>query len=128
MTDLVVTVPKNFEYGGKRGLEAWISEGDAAGDPWTGEEWFYTTWGFKPAISPGERVYVVCNGKLRGYAPLTRLQFHERNRLHQGYVELIREGGAVAVTLDEPVQGFRGWKYRWWDYSQERPFPDWRVP
>lgn len=123
MTDIVVTVPKTFEYGGKIGLEAWISEGDAAGDPWTGQEWVYTTFGARPKIEPGERVYVVCNGKLRGYAPLTRLVHYS-----WGGLELWRAGDAVAVTLDAPVQGFRGWRYRWWEYAAEKPFPDWRKP
>ena len=73
MPDVVVTVPKNFEYAGLVGIEAWIREGDAAGDPWSGEEWHFYLGGPRPKIEPGERVYIVCNGKLRGYAPLVRM-------------------------------------------------------
>jgi hypothetical protein len=40
--------------------------------------------------------------------------------------ELQRRGGAV--TLDEPIRGFRGWRYRWWSLESERPFPGWREP
>jgi len=58
MPDLVVTVPKTF------GLDRWIEEGDPAGTPWTGEEWGFYTWGVRPTIEPGERVYIVFNGKL----------------------------------------------------------------
>ena len=41
MSDVVVTVPKNFRCCGKVGLAAWIAEGDAAGEKWSGEEWHF---------------------------------------------------------------------------------------
>jgi hypothetical protein len=133
--DIVVTVPKNFQYEGApglKGLAAWIAEGDAAGDPETGEEWDFTTWGMKPRIEPGERVYVVCEGKIRGYAPLVEMRFARDPYapVSGGFnrVTLIRGGGAVAVTIDESIRGFRGWRYRWWNREDERPFPDWKTP
>ena len=45
MPDVVVTVPINFRYGigPERGLDAWIAEGDAAGDPTSGELWTFFT-------------------------------------------------------------------------------------
>jgi hypothetical protein len=124
MSDIVVTVPKTFVYIDPkvRGLAAWISEGDAAGEPWSGKEWDYTTWGARPKIEPGERVYVVCEGRLRGYAPLIRLVVDRQ------WVSFFRGGGAVAVTIPEAVQDFYGWCYRWWDRRDEQPFPDWRNP
>jgi len=133
--DVVVTVPKNFHYGGKVGLAAWISEGDAAGEPWTGEEWHFYLGGYPPKIVPGDRVYIVCNEKLRGYAPLVRLEenmFERVDRLQpspepRGYA-LVRHGGAVAVTIDEVIKGFRGFRYVWWKREDEKPFPDWRTP
>jgi hypothetical protein len=70
----------------------------------------------------GDRVYIVAHGKLRGYAPLTRLEVNGR-RLAFG-----REGRAVAVTIEEPVRGFRGWRYRWWNRDAETPFPNWKTP
>jgi len=112
--DVVVTVPKSF------GLDKWVAEGDAAGEPWSGQLWFFSCGGAKPNILQGERVYVVCEGKLRGYALLVSLHWNGMRG------ELIRGGNAVAVTLDEPVQGFRGWRYRWWGREREKPFPDWR--
>jgi hypothetical protein len=125
MSDIVVTVPKNFSYGGKRGLAAWLSEGDAPGEPWSGEEYEYSTWGLCPKIEIGERVYVVCEGRLVGYAPLTDIIFigalHKANHSEQGRIILVRGGGAVACTIDQPIIGFRGWRYRWWDYSLEKP-------
>ena len=122
MSDVVVTVPKWFW------LE-WIAEGDAAGDPPTGEQWDYTTGGATPRIVPGDRVYIVAHGKLRGYAPLVALHITppSRERPHQS-ISFIRGGGALAVTIDTAIPGFRGWRYRWWDLDQERPFPDWRTP
>lgn len=117
MSDLVVTVPLTF------GLENWIDEGDAAGEPWTGCYWDFGVAGARPDIEVGDRVYVVYNRKLRGYAPLVELA-QER----PGYWFLVRAGGAVAVTIDEPIIGFRGWRRRWWDRAVERPFPGWQQP
>lgn len=118
MSDVVVTVPKNFtmDYDGLRpGLEQWLGEGDAPGQTWTGQEWDFTACGSRPNIATGERVYVVCNGRLVGYAPLIRLGINGR------YISFIRGGGAVAVTIPQPIVGFRGWRYRWWERSVETP-------
>jgi len=116
MSDVVVTVPKSF------GLDRWIAEGDAAGEPSTGEEWGFYLGGAVPNIAPGERVYIVFNGRLRGYAPLIRVQRTDRG------CALVRGGGAVAVTIDRPIVGFRGFRYRDWERADERPFPEWRTP
>lgn len=129
MPDVVVTVPKNFEYYDPkqkrdlRGIEGWIAEGDAAGEPWSSEEWYFTLGGYPPRISKGERVYIVHNGKLRGYAPLIRVE-----RMPDYGYALVRGGDAIAVTIDEPIPGFRGYRYRWWEREQERPFPEWQTP
>lgn len=130
--DIVVTVPKNFTHPaapGKRGLQAWIAEGDAAGDPDSGAKWWFTTWGTIPEISNGERVYVVCEGRIRGYSPLVEIMrtgglAMQKNK--PGPIAFVRGGVAVAVTIPEAVQGFRGWRYRWWERAQEIPFPNWR--
>ena len=37
-------------------------------------------------------------------------------------------GEQLAIAIDEPVRGFQGFRYRWWDRRQERPFPDWQEP
>lgn len=121
MTDVVVTVPRSF------GLDRWIDEGDAAGDPpsrWQ-QEWDFYLGGTRPNIKKGERVYVVYNGALRGYAPLVRIDTdpYERWRF-----SLVRHAGAVAVTVPWEIKGFRGWRYRDWSYSDEIPFPDWKDP
>ena len=125
MSDIVVTVPKTFNYGEDElplGLAQWCAEGDCAGDAWSGELWGFSVAGPRPEIRPGERVYIVCQDRLRGYAPLVRM-----DQLGPRYWDLIRGGGAVAVTIQEPVRGFRGWRYRWWNTAAEVPFPDWRV-
>ena len=134
MGDVVVTVPKNFkaenywdrddfDYSA-RGLAAWISEGDLPGTEATDvdTEWCFSLGGNRPNIKPGERVYIVCEGKLRGYAPLLYI-----DDLADGRYGLIRSTGAVAVTIDEPIRGFQGFRYRWWDREDEKPFPDWKV-
>jgi hypothetical protein len=115
--DVVVTVPKSF------GLKKWIAEGDPAGSEWSGEEWHFYLSGYPPNITPGQRVYVVYNGALRGYAPLVCIDYFEGKRY-----ALVRHGSAVAVTIPEYIVGFRGFRYRWWSYLQERPFPDWQNP
>ena len=125
--DVVVTVPKTFEYEGLRGLAAWCAEGDCAGEAQdSGEMWDYSTWGARPNIKPGERVYVVCEDHLRGYAPLVELCFEEAHG-GKGYLEFWRRDGAVAVTIPERITGFRGWRYRWWKREDEVPFPGWRT-
>lgn len=116
MADIVVTVPQSF------GLDQWIDEGDLPGQPWSGDEWHFYLGGPVPDIKPGERVYVVYKGKLRGYAPLVRI---ERNG--RGYA-LVRHNDAEAVTIDEPIRGFQGFRYRFWDRKDEKPFPDWTTP
>jgi len=120
MSDVVVTLPLAFRYGGMTGLEAWIAEGDAAGDPPSGEEYCFSVGGTRPDITKGERVYIVHARRLRGYAALTELE-----RLGPQYWGLWRAGAAVAVTIAEPIPGFRGWRYRWWERSVEVPFPVW---
>ena len=115
MTDVVATVPKSR-------WEEWIEEGQLPGEEEGADEYYFWIGHQCPKIEPGERVYIVAHGKLRGYAPLHHI-FH-----HPSGTALVRRGGAVAVTIDEPVQGFRGWRYRWWERERERPFPDWRTP
>ena len=130
MSDLVGTCPKDFWW-------EWIAEGDAAGDPETGEEWgWHTSHPSAPLGKPGDRFYVVAHGCLRGYAHITRVENNGRG----GYV-ICRKGGAVAITLPanppmdaragvvvpEPIQGFRGLRQRWWPREDEVPFPDWKT-
>lgn len=135
MSDVVVTVPQHL-------WDAWIEEGDLPGsdvpsplEP--GDEWtFYIPRTRLPRIHAGERVYIVAHGKLRGYAPLTKLfapdllkvRWDEQRALQPPRAALCRRGGAVAVTISTPIRGFRGWRYRWWDRSMEKPFPEWRTP
>ncbi len=123
MSDVVVTVPKRFTHPaspGKKGLAAWLGEGDRPGEPWTGTEWAFSCGFGVPDIDPGERVYVVCEGRLVGYAPLIRI---DRLDVQWGPMKtlLIRGGGAVACTIDEPITGFMGFRYRWWKYEDEKP-------
>lgn len=112
--DVAVTVPKDLW-----GL--WLEEGDLPGDHPTGEEWHFYTGGGKPDIVAGCRVYVVAHGRLRGYSPLKRL-----SPAGVG-IGFIRGASAVAVTIPEPIRGFRGWRYRWWDREDEVGFPDWKT-
>ena len=118
MSDVVVTVPKDR-------WADWISEGDLPGQIWgsgdAGSDGWYDFYlgGPLPDIKPGDRVYIVAHGRLRGYAPLVRVDRRERS--------LVRQGGAVAVTIPEPIRGFQGWRYRWWDRSAEVAFPDWQT-
>jgi hypothetical protein len=112
--NLVVTVPKWF-------WPEWIAEGDAVGEPCTGEEWGFFLGGNKPSIGPGDRLYIVAHGLLRGFAPVTALKETER-----GWA-ICRQGGAVAVTIDEPIPGFRGFRKVWWPEEMEKPFPDWKT-
>lgn len=113
--DVVVTVPKAVWVD-------WILEGDAAAEPDSGQEWGFYLAGRRPNIHPGERVYVAAHGLLRGWAPLVRVEVLGGNRF-----ALVRRGGAVACTVEETINGFRGWQARWWNQSDELPFPDWRT-
>lgn len=113
MSDLVVTVPKTF-------WREWLAEGDCAGDRPTGVEWgFYV--GTKPPIAPDQRLYIVAWGRLRGFALVTRVVQTER-----GWA-ICRAGGAQAITIAQPIPGFRGFRHRWWERSTEVPFPNWKT-
>lgn len=114
VSDVVVTVPMGMWLD-------WIEEGDLPGEQSSGEMWGFFTSGARPEIEVGERVYVVAYGRLRGYAPLQKLEV-TGNRIAFG-----RQGGAVAVTIPEKIRGFRGWRYRWWALADEVPFPDWKT-
>lgn len=115
MSDLVGTCPKDF-------WEEWIAEGDAAGEVYTGEEWgWYTRARLTQQIKVGDRFYVVAHGKLRGWAPVTRVEWSEDSGV------ICRRGNAVACTVPFDIPGFRGLRVRWWNRDQEVPFPDWRV-
>lgn len=115
MADVVVTLPKSF------GLDRWMAEGDRPGDPWTGAYYAFTV-SQAPTIEPGERVYVVHDGRLIGYAPLVEARVRPSPRnLSRAATELIRGGGAVACTIDEHIPGFRGYRYRFWKRDQEKP-------
>lgn len=161
MPDVVVTVPKQL-------WQTWLAEGDLAPpspfgtsqDPrdqhprLSGPEYAYSGRGHAPRISPGERVYIVAHTKLRGYAPLVRIE-PPYAYLRAGPWALIRRGGAVAITLpcthsaafafpgkrsDEQcsaypdcspysphtanIPGFRGYRYRWWRREDEVRWED----
>jgi hypothetical protein len=117
MSDLVGTCPKDFWL-------KWIAEGDAVGDPETGEEWgWYTASSLANIIKIGDRFYIVANGKLRGYAPVTRVEL-----CPDGSHVICRKGNAVACTIDESIPGFRGLRRVWWKREDEKLFPDWKKP
>lgn len=117
MSDLVGTCPMTF-------WNEWVAEGDAAGDPYSGEEWgWYTRDPKAKTAQPGDRFYVVAHGKLRGYAPVTQVMEDG----HGAFV-ICRRGDAVACTIESPIPGFRGLRRRWWERSEEVPFPGWKNP
>lgn len=118
MPDVVVSCPKDR-------WQEWVAEGDLPGEPWSGNVYDFYLGGPVPNIAPGERVYIVAHSKLRGYAPLVRVAVNDGG---WGGFSLVRHGGAVAVTIAEPIRGFRGWRYRWWNREDEMPFPLWRQP
>lgn len=116
MSDVVVTVPKYL-------WQDWIEEGALPGEE---AEYSYHFWirGPLPRMQPGDRVYIVAHGKLRGYSPLVEIE--RQCRIRHGMSCLLRHGGAEAVTIDEPIRGFQGWRYRWWERADEKAFPDWK--
>jgi hypothetical protein len=118
--DVVVTVPARLWKG-------WIAEGDAVGEPRReGVEYWLNLPTRPKGVHPGARVYVVAHGRVRGYAPLHRI---DRDPQSNGNgVLLIRRGGAVAVTIDEKIKGFQSYRYRWWNLDAEKPFPNWKTP
>lgn len=125
MSDVVVTVPKTFTYEGApgaKGLLAWLAEGDAPGETATGHQWYFFTYGPIVMCAPLDRCYVVCEGRLVGYSPLVRVDY-DQSRCRNGCapLRLVRRGDAVAVTIPEAIQGFRGWRHPWWRREDEVP-------
>jgi hypothetical protein len=117
--DLVGTCPKGF-------WEEWISEGNCAGDPERAdiEYYWFTRSKLTLKLQPGDRFYVVCNGSLRGWAPVVRILTDIQN--DKQYFAIARSCGAVACTILQNIPGFRGLRKRWWEREEELPFPDWR--
>ena len=120
--DLVGTCPKTF-------WKEWLEEGDCAREPETGH--YYAWWSRHHLAHALARIYdhaetyrfyVVAHGKLRGYAIV------EGYDIKDGAIKIIRKGQAVAVTIPEPIPGFRGLRKRWWDRADEIPFPGWKKP
>lgn len=103
--------------------EEWLAEGDAAGEPRTGQRYEWHTRS-RTALQarPGDRMYIVAHGKLRGWAPIEHVQ-----NFGDSFC-IIRAGDAVACTLPDPVPGFRGLRVRWWVRHDERPFLEWKTP
>lgn len=123
MVDVVVTVPQRL-------WSEWLDEGCLPNGDGTDSDSEYMAFHFwlqrpLPDIKPNERVYIVAHGRLRGYAPLVGIE--QRCRLRASMGCLVRRGGAVAVTIDRPIRGFRGWRYVDWERSEERAFPDYRT-
>lgn len=118
MSDVVVTVPARL-------WDAWIAEGDLPGEEAQYESHFWVPRPL-PKIAPGERVYIVAHGALRGYAPLVRTETY--CSLNPGRACLLRAGGAVAVSIPEEIRGFQGYRYRWWNRTVELQFSGWRDP
>lgn len=121
MPDVCITVPK-------ASWADWLAEGDLAGwnEPAKFRSHYWIAHQPLPEIAVGERVYVVAHGRLRGYAPLVGIETVCSLRPERAC--LMREGGAVAVTIAEPIRGFMGWRYRFWDREIEITFPDWKQP
>lgn len=120
MTDVVVTVPRGM-------WDVWLAEGDLPGHPWSQmRSHFWIPPQTLPDIKRGERVYIVAHGKLRGYAPLVAVEPMCAMRADRAC--LMRYGDAAAVTIAQPIRGFQGWRYRFWDRSVERPFPEFARP
>jgi hypothetical protein len=130
--DVCVTVPKGIWWD-------WLEEGELPDEPLDdGSEFHFFLGGGIPDILPGERVYIVAHGMVRGYAPLVRIDrlrdfvtrppYRPPSWWWPGAIcGLVRHGGAVAVTIPEPVRGFRGFRERWWEREIEVPFPDYQT-
>lgn len=130
MSDVVVTLPLKFTWPGapgRTGLAAWLMEGDVAGEDPTGAAYAFTVGGARPRIERGERVYVVYSRRLIGCAPLARIETLPSIGVpgSVGRHALIRLNNATALTIDEYIPGFRGWRYRWWDRAAECPIINW---
>jgi hypothetical protein len=101
--DIVVTVTAKLWLN-------WLCEGDLPGDPiLESGTWEFATSRPPKEWKPGQRVYVVAHGYLRGYGEL----------LHAADNYLTRFGPGVACTvLDQdtpkPIRGFQGWRYATW--------------
>lgn len=129
MSDIVVTVAKTFTLPsapGLKGLAAWIKGVLSTVEPLSFDYFCEHTIGCaRPQIAAAERVYILCEGRIRGFCPLIGIR--EVPHAGKNTFRLLLGAGGEAVTVPWDVNGFGGWCYRWWDRSDELPFPDWRT-
>jgi len=118
MSDIVVTVPREQ-------WAAWLAEGDLAGAkaPYKRVAWPFRLRGCeRPPVFEGERVYILSHWRIRGYAIASCGPAQ-----HGGYWYVWRHPWARAVTIDETIRGFTGWRRVWWQRAAETPFPEWQT-
>ena len=101
--DLVITMDEAT-------WQSWLSE-----DSPFGPEHVVVVGSDPPEVGPGGRVYVVVDGRLRGYVPLARL-----DRVQPDGVAVVGRSWAVPVSINELIEDFQGWRYRWWPRARER--------
>lgn len=105
MSDIVVTVSKNFTHPaspGKKGLAAWLGEGDKPGDPWSGIEWAFSCGRTVPKIDAGERVYGVRGPAGRICSPDPRRSRRLRSRVPDPWW---RRRGLHGLRADHGIHG-----------------------
>lgn len=119
----------------------WLAEGDLAGAVWSGREHMLEIL-MQPTIEPGERVYIMQGGIVRGWAPLLRME--RTYSMGRWMTQIIRGGGAQAVTAmclwpdlclcpilwrgpHPKILTVRVMAYRSWDRIDEWRFPDWQT-
>ncbi len=114
--DICVTLPKKF------GLKKWMAEGDAPGTPDTGTLYYWSVASRPKKLEVGDRVYVVYDGRLIGYSILVSIGVRVRGEdpIGRSQYLLWRRGGAVACTIPQHIFGFQGYRYRFWNRSEEK--------
>lgn len=105
IVDAIVTTPKNRMAESAR--EAALAQRWKDLNP-DGDYWYWRDYKFKPFVEPGDRVYYVEDGYVRGFCLVDHIDDHEYNADGQIVYRVLMDATSWKWIQPIPMIGFRG--------------------